>query len=110
VRSVLSANGFDTHEQQVLHAGFWLDNLLRSIESASLVIADLSEDSPNVWYELGFAHALRKPTILLVNRDAKFKIPTDLEGQLFLPYRADDALALEEALTGALQRYGTVKP
>jgi len=99
----LSAHGFDTDEQQVLLSGFWLENLLRSIESASLVIADLSEDSPNVWYELGFAHALRKPTILLVNRDAKLNIPTDLEGQLFLPYSVSDMPHLEKALAGALR-------
>jgi len=106
VRKLLTAHGFDAHEQQVLDAGFWLDNLLRSIESASLVVADLSGDSPNVWYELGFAHALRKPTILLVNRDAATRIPTDLEGQMFLPYRTADETGLEEALNGALQRYG----
>jgi predicted nucleotide-binding protein len=70
-----------------------LDFITDVLTSADLVIADISEGNPNVLYELGYAHALRKNTILLVNRDAQPKIPSDLAGVLFLTY---DPANLEE--------------
>ena len=47
--------------------------ILQAIGDADLIVADLSEHNPNVMYELGFAHALGKPTILLA--PARFKSP-----------------------------------
>lgn len=38
------------------------------IEKADLVIADISGRRPNVMYELGFAHALRKPVLRIVEK------------------------------------------
>ncbi len=56
-----------------------------SIRNASLVIADISPDNPNVFYEVGFAHAIQKPTILLCDRKihqkrANSKLPFDVAG------------------------------
>ena len=42
-----------------------LKDIVREIASADLIIAELTSLNPNVFYELGIAHALRKPTILL---------------------------------------------
>jgi tetratricopeptide (TPR) repeat protein len=41
------------------------DQLIRGIEDADVIIADLTGSNANVMYELGYAHALDKPTILL---------------------------------------------
>src|SRR5438552_4071941 len=38
------------------------------IDSADLVIADVSKRSPNVYYELAHAHALGLPTILVARK------------------------------------------
>ena len=46
------------------------------INSADLIVADLTGRDPNVFYETGFAHAMGKVVILLV-RDAR-DIPFDL--------------------------------
>jgi hypothetical protein len=50
--------------------------ILQAIGDADLLVADLSEHNPNVMYELGFAHALGKPTILLA--PARFRSPFDI--------------------------------
>ena len=40
------------------------DKILEEISSCEFLIADLSFERPNVYYEIGFAHALRKNPIL----------------------------------------------
>lgn len=44
------------------------DQILSSIKDSDLIVADLTNNNPNVMYELGYAHALGKPTIIL-NQD-----------------------------------------
>jgi nucleoside 2-deoxyribosyltransferase len=52
-------------------------DIVESIRAASLVVADITPDSPNVYYEVGYAHVLAKPTILLGNRQRE-KLPFDV--------------------------------
>lgn len=55
---------------------------------AKLVIADLSGKNPNVFYELGLAHALAKPAILVV--ESMDDIPFDLRALRVLQYDKND--------------------
>jgi len=75
-----------------------LKHIIQSIVNARLVIAILDGRNPNVFYELGIAHTLNKPTILLANAQAQ--IPFDLKGQYFVLYRNDEEL--KENLKNAL--------
>ncbi|MEY2932389.1 MAG: hypothetical protein RL033_3138, partial [Pseudomonadota bacterium] len=42
-----------------------LDRIYNQIARADLIIADMTDRNPNVFYEVGYAHALGKPSILL---------------------------------------------
>jgi hypothetical protein len=55
------------------------EDLEREIEQAGMVIAEISPANANVFYELGYAHALGKPTILLARSgtDRPFDIRSD---------------------------------
>lgn len=53
-----------------------MERVYNQIAKADLVIADMSERNPNVFYEVGYAHALNKPTILLTQKAND--IPFDL--------------------------------
>jgi hypothetical protein len=46
-------------------AGVVINDLWDDINRAQLIIAEITEPNSNVWYELGLAHALDKPTIML---------------------------------------------
>ena len=60
--------------------------ILDGIRRADLIIADVSRQNPNVLYEVGFAHALRKPTILLFNVKSGSRLPSDLAGLQYILY------------------------
>jgi nucleoside 2-deoxyribosyltransferase len=57
--------------------GVIFQDIQREIEQAEIVIAEITPANPNVFYELGYAHALGKPTILLARREAK--LPFDIQ-------------------------------
>ncbi|HTW63254.1 MAG TPA: hypothetical protein VME17_01505 [Bryobacteraceae bacterium] len=48
--------------------GVIFQDIQREIEKAEIVVAEITPANPNVFYELGYAHALGKPTILLAQR------------------------------------------
>jgi nucleoside 2-deoxyribosyltransferase len=47
------------------------------IKDSIAVIADLSESKPNVMYEVGYAHAMEKPTIHICSTPLK-DLPFDV--------------------------------
>ena len=57
-----------------------IQDIITEISDASVIIADITMDNPNVFYELGYAHALNKPTILLADVDKRKSLPFDLSG------------------------------
>jgi hypothetical protein len=53
-----------------------LSDIVRGITTAQLVVADLTSNNPNIFYELGLCHGLRVPTILLAQ--SIDEVPFDL--------------------------------
>lgn len=88
----------------IFRSGNVVHQVIESIRDAELVVAELSEPNANVYYELGMAHAMAKPCILLT-RDSS-EIPFDLKNQRHLSYDtvrpawADD---LRSALESAME-------
>lgn len=62
-----------------------LDKIRRYIEEADVVIADCSGRNPNVFYELGMAHALGK-RVILITKDPIEDAPTDIRHYEFIRY------------------------
>jgi len=54
------------------------------IERAELVIAEISTNSANVFYEVGYAAAAGKPMLLVAEKDAR--IPANLAGRLLITH------------------------
>lgn len=70
-------------DEQIYREGI-LDRIYRQIEVAHIVIADMSGRNPNVFYEVGYAHAKDKLCILLTsNAD---DIPFDLKHRRHVVY------------------------
>ena len=60
-------------------SGLIMDDVKQSIQSSALIIADVTPDNANVFYEVGYAHAISKPTILLSDRKRE-RLPFDISG------------------------------
>jgi len=60
----------------------------QAIERAAVVIAEITPRNPNVFYEVGYAHALGKPTILLARRGSE--LPFDIRSYRVVFY--DDTI------------------
>lgn len=61
-----------------------LEKIYNEIENADFIIADLSVKNPNVFYELGYAHAIGKLCIL-ITQEAE-NIPFDLKHKRHVVY------------------------
>jgi hypothetical protein len=61
-----------------------LEDIWQSLNAADFVIADITGRNPNVLYELGIAHTLAKP-VLILSRDAS-DIPIDLATRRVILY------------------------
>lgn len=79
-------------------------NIAREISSADVVVADITGASPNVYYELGLAHALRIPTVLIMSDEEITRLPTDLAGTPVIFYDESDLVAATSNVTKAITR------
>ena len=77
----------------------WINAVSDAIRNSDFSIFDLSRHNPNVYYELGYAHSLRKPTILIISIEAKKPIPSDLQGYLYITYDPSDLSGLRDRIT-----------
>lgn len=76
-----------------------LDRIYNQIDKADVIIADMTGSNPNVFYEVGYAHALGKRTIMLTaNAD---DIPFDLKHHPHIIYE-EKIVTLKEQLTRRL--------
>ncbi len=69
--------------------------IMRSLVEDTLVIADLTEGNPNVFYELAIRHALQKPVVHIIRKGDK--IPFDVRDIRVIPVRIDDLREAESA-------------
>ena len=86
------------------------ETILDAIQRCDMIIVDVSRHNPNVMYELGFAHALRKPTIMIVSKDAARQVPTDLAGYLYIAYDESNLSSLYDNISRFAVRLAKEKP
>ena len=101
--SELKIEGATTSE--ILESGNIRHSMFQRLLIAELVIADLSMDNANVFYELGIRHALReKRTFLLNSRAADEPIPFDVSTDRYLAYDHKSPGDSRNALVAGLRR------
>ena len=103
IRSVAEELNFVANRADDLeHNGEIIDEIKDAIRNADFVIADTTGGNANVCYEVGFAHALEKPTVLLCRKGES--LPFDLKGanHIMYPNVVGVRSMLKEKLTNML--------
>jgi hypothetical protein len=86
----------------VFRPGVILQDIIRGIVESDVIVADITPTNPNVFYELGYAHALQKSTILLANRQVE-KPPFDISGYRVIFY--DDTIGGKRDIEDTLKKH-----
>lgn len=105
IRPTCEKFGFEVvRADDIYKSGLIIQDIVRSIQESSFVIADITPDNPNVFYEVGYAHGIGKTTILLSDR-RRDKLPFDVSGfrTLFYDNTIGGKKAVEDSLTKHLE-------
>jgi hypothetical protein len=73
-------------------------NIIEKLVSVPLVIADLTDNNANVYYELALRQALNMPAILLIEEKQKNDIPFDLKDMRVISYDLQDPEKLDRSV------------
>jgi hypothetical protein len=75
--------GLTCHRSNV-KTGSILDHIVKSIHDAAVVLADITDSRPNVFYELGIAHTISDQVVMVSQRIDE--CPSDLKQYGIIPY------------------------
>lgn len=69
---------------EIEHNGYIVDAVQDRVRAADVVVADTTMRNPNVFYEVGYAHALNKPTVLICREGEN--LPFDVQAVNYIIY------------------------
>jgi hypothetical protein len=86
--------------------GSIMEEVWAALNACRFVIAEISGGNDNVFYELGIAHTLNKPAILITQAKRPEEVPFDVRHLRYLQYdnTMDGGTRLRDSLKTAIQR------
>jgi len=75
-------------DDDIFATGKIMDQVWRGITAAKVLVAELTSRNPNVFYELGLAHALKKPVVLISSNEED--VPFDVRHIRVIYYDVTD--------------------
>lgn len=94
IKPIAEALGYEVvRADQLSDPGVITHQIIKHLVEDDLVIADLTERNPNVFYELAARHATTKPTIQLI--DENEKLPFDVANMRAIPFSLQDVRSYE---------------
>lgn len=85
------------------------DDIWKAINESRLVIADLTDRNPNVFYEVGIAHARHK-AVILITQNPDMDIPFDVREIRYLRYNPENLSDLKSTLPDFVKNQLTTLP
>lgn len=87
IKEVCEKYGFKCHRSdETYQVGNLLKQIVELILKSQLIIAIIDGKNPNVFYEIGLAHALGKPVIIIANMVEEDSIPFNISSERLLLY------------------------
>lgn len=86
-----------------------IDSIEKGIREARVVLAEITLDNPNVWYELGYAMANKKDIIMICSVDERLTAyPFDIRHRTIIQYNTNsssDYLKLKEDIKNKIKSF-----
>ena len=103
LKPICNNSGFEVIRADDLYGHAIMEDIWKGINIANIIIGDITNRNPNVFYEIGIAHALGKNVILLTQKIED--VPFDFMGYRFIVYRdnIDGYEKLKSELTNTLK-------
>lgn len=79
------------------------------IKASTICMADITLNNPNVWYEVGYALASNKTTILICSDERKDKYPFDVRARNILSYKTESTSDYTEFKDKLVKRINKLK-
>lgn len=80
----------------------------QGIKDAQICLAEITDDNPNVWFELGYAFACNKEVVLVCSRERTTKFPFDVQHRTIIHYGTaspSDYATLKKNITDKMEAY-----
>ncbi len=81
-----------------------MDTLHEQIRAATICLADISTQNPNVMYELGYAIASGKDVVLICSTQKSERFPFDIQHRSIIQYSSDSASDFEKLKNDIIRR------
>lgn len=78
----------------IFEPGNIMGQVIRQIITAQIIVADLTDLNPNVFYELGISHIFRKKVILFIHEGDP--VPFDIVTDRYINYNLDNADSIKK--------------
>jgi hypothetical protein len=96
ISPVVSEKGYEAvRADQIAEPGLITSQVIQHVAEDDLVVADLTERNPNVFYELAIRHALKRPLVQMIARGER--IPFDVAGMRTVEIDIRDLDSVERA-------------
>jgi hypothetical protein len=85
-----------------------IDEIARQIEAADACFAEITCDNPNVWFELGYALALKKEVCMACSTEREGKFTFDVQHRLITTYAVRSTSDFEKAKQAITERLSAI--
>lgn len=103
IRPAVSSCGYKAvRADEIDKPGMITSQVIQHVVNDALVVADLTERNPNVFYELAIRHALRKPLVQIIRKGEA--IPFDVAGTRTIYVDHKDLDSVEAAKTEIVEQ------
>ena len=85
--AIIKANCEPYRIDQDLSVSIPINDIEKGISESAICFADITNDNPNVWYELGFAFACGKDVIMVCSDERQGKFPFDIQHRQIIKYK-----------------------
>lgn len=108
IRPAVVTRGYKAvRADEINEPGIITNQVIQHVVDDPLIVADLTERNPNVFYELAIRHAIRKPFIQLIDKSEN--IPFDVAVTRIIPVDHHDLDSVEVAKTKIIEQINALE-